>query len=166
MRRSLILILAAALVLALAGCAQSTGTGSAQSGSSAAAPSAQTVWTQTISTKAYKSWQTAPGYETTQPAHGPHGKSVQVYVDPNITKTLSGTGATAWPVGSMIVKDAYDANGTQVQIEYMQKTDQGWYYASYGVDGTVVKEGVKVAPCQPCHGSGSDSVKSFKLPQS
>jgi hypothetical protein len=64
----------------------------------------------------------------------------------------------------MIVKDAYDAGGALQSVEYMQKTDQGWYYASFGVDGTVAKEGVEVAPCQACHATGSDSVKSFKLP--
>lgn len=171
MRNRFMPIAAAVLTLALAGCAPSAGTGSAQPGSgSGAAPttpaglSAQAVWTETLSTQAYQSWQTAPGFETTQPAKGPHGKMVQIFVDPKVADTLIGPTVAAWPTGSMIVKDAYDAAGALQSIEYIQKTDQGWYYASFGPDGTVSKEGVKVEPCQACHAKGSDAVRSFKLP--
>jgi hypothetical protein len=128
-----------------------------------AVPTSSTVWAM-LSSKSYKSWQNAPGYSTPQPAKGPHGKTVQIYVDPTIAKTLSGPAVTAWPVGSTIVKDAFDGTGTQIQVEYMQKTDSGWYFASFGIDGTLVKDGVEAEPCQKCHVTGSDSVKSFKLP--
>lgn len=167
MRKYLALIAAAGLALALVACtpaATPSGSGTTPAApAAAAAPSAQAVWA-TLSTKAYKSWQVAPGFDKPQPAKGPHGKTVQVFVDPTIAQTLSGPSATEWPVGSMIVKDAYDAAGAPMQVEYMQKTDQGWYFASFGVDGTLVKDGVKAEPCQKCHSTGSDSVKSFKLP--
>lgn len=165
MRRYSALVVAAGIVLVLAACTQAAKPSGGQTGSgSGKVPSAMVVWTETIANKGYKSWQTAPGYETTQAAKGPHGKAVQVFVDPNIAKTLSGPSVTAWPVGSMIAKDAYDATGTLKQVEFMQKTDQGWYFASFSADGNILTEGVKIAPCQPCHATGSDSVKSFKLP--
>lgn len=152
MRRYVILAAIAIAGLALASCTQS------------AAPTASAVWTDTLASKAYQKWQPAPGFETTQAATGPHGKSVQVFIDPTVATAMSGTTATEWPVGSMIVKDAYDAAGAMQAIEYMQKTDSGWYFASFGLDGTVSTEGVKVEPCEACHLKGSDSVRSFKLP--
>jgi len=165
MRKSLILIATAALALALAGCSQPADTGGTQpgaaTGTAPATPaglSSATIWTDTLSTSAYQAWQTAPGYETTQPAKGPHGKSVQTFIDPNVVDTLAGPTVAAWPTGSMIVKDAYDGAGALQSIEYMQKTDQGWYYASFAPDGTVSKEGVEVEPCKACHDRGSDAV--------
>jgi hypothetical protein len=89
---------------------------------------------------------------------------VQIYIDPTLVQTLAGPAVTAWPVGSTIVKDAYDGTGAQIQVEYMQKTASGWYFASFAIDGTLVKDGIEAQPCQGCHSSGSDSVKSFKLP--
>ena len=170
MKKSLVLFVAAILALALVGCSQaapsSPSTYAPSASTQQGAPSAKSVWDSTLVSGAYKSWSTAPGFETTQPAKGPHGKSVQVFVDPTIMDTLNGSAAAAWPVGGMIVKDAYDANNAPVAIEFMQKTDQGWYFASYGMDGTVSKEGVKVEPCEGCHAkNSSDGVKSFKLPQ-
>jgi hypothetical protein len=171
MRKYFILIAAAVLALTLAGCTQPADTGSTQpgagSGAAPAAPaglSAATVWTETLSTSAYQAWQTAPGFETTQPAKGPHGKTVQTFIDPNVVDTLGGPTLATWPTGSMIVKDAYDAAGALQSIEYMQKTDLGWFYASFGPDGTVSKEGVEVEPCKACHAKGSDAVRSFMLP--
>ena len=161
MRTFIIGIAAIGLVLALAGCSQPSGP---SAGMTEAGPATRKVWNTLLSNKAYQKWATAPGFQTRQPAKGPHGKMVQVFVDPNITRTLSGPAATAWPAGSMIVKDAFDAAGSPMQIEYMQKTSAGWYYASFGLDGTLVKEGVNAVPCAPCHATGSDSVKSFKLP--
>lgn len=157
-----ILSAGAALVLALTGCSggQSGGSSTPQSGGVSAA----TVWSDTLSTRSYQEWKAAPGYETKQPAKGPHGKSVAIFVNPTAEKTLSGTAVSAWPTGTVIVKDAYDAGDALASVEYMQKTDGGWFYASFEPDGTVSKEGVGVAPCQPCHSRGTDSVISVKLP--
>jgi hypothetical protein len=178
MRKLLMVSLAVMVCVGLAGCTQPATTDGTQPAPAptaetptATAPAAgevaaQAVYTDTLSTKAYKSWPTAPGYETIQPAKGPHGKQVQIYVNDTVEKTLSGGAATTWPTGSAIVKDVYDAGGTLTGWEYMQKTDQGWFYASYGADGAVKKEGVNAEPCNACHANNSsDSVKAFKLPQ-
>ena len=171
------LLVAMGVILAMAGCAQPTATDAPESGTApytapetpevppaATAPTAESVWTQTLESGAYKSWQRAPGYETQQPAKGPHGKKVDVYVNDAVTKALATPGTAAWPAGSMIVKDAFDAAGKLVSMEYMEKTDQGWYYATFDTTGKSAKQGVQVAPCQPCHTKGSDSVMAFKLP--
>jgi hypothetical protein len=174
MRRYTVLAALLGLALALAACTSTPSAGSTSTGSGAAppaaslpaappAPTSSTVWAM-LSAKSYKSWQNAPGYQTPQPAKGPHGKTVQIYINPAIGNTLSGPAATGWPVDSMIVKDAYDGTGKQIQVEFMQKTGNGWYFASFNIDGTLVKDGIMAEPCQKCHSTGSDSVKSFKLP--
>lgn len=164
MRRYFIPMAVASLLL-LVGCTTATPPATPPATEEPKAPVAQTVWTDTLSTKSYEDWKPAPGYETKQPAKGPHGESVEIFVDPTIEETLAQSGPTTWDSGSMIVKEAYDATGAMESVEYMQKTDEGWYFASFKPDGTVNKEGVEVAPCQPCHVKGSDSVMAFKLPQ-
>ncbi|MCJ7796427.1 MAG: cytochrome P460 family protein [Thermoleophilia bacterium] len=169
MRKYVALLVVMGLALALASCGGSTTTTTAPpaavtTSTPAGAPTAEAVWTETLASESYKSWQTAPGMETPQPAKGPHGKQVQVFVDPSVSATLAGPAATAWPVGSMIVKDALDDSGALVGVEYMQKTDQGWYFASFDPTGKVAAEGVMVEPCQSCHAKGSDGVFSAKLP--
>jgi len=173
MKRYLILTAAAILAVALIGCAQPTTPDaappaeapSAEAPTAGEAPVAQVVWTDTIETKDYQSWKPAPGYDTMKPAKGPHGKQVQVFGNPPVTETLGGSTVAEWPVGSKIVKDAYGTDGTTLEgIEYMEKTDEGWYFAGFGPDGTVAAEGVEVEPCQACHAKGPDSVMSIKLP--
>jgi hypothetical protein len=168
MRRASGLILAAMLAIGLAGCSGAAGggyaTGSAGGTPAAPVPTAQVVWSTQLSSKAYHSWQKAPGFDTPRPSHSPHGKTVMVYVDANIAKTLAGPSASSWSVGSEIVKDAFDDAGALVEVTYMQRLGQGWFYASYDPSGTVVKQGVEVPSCAGCHRSGSDEVKSFKLP--
>ena len=127
-------------------------------------PAAGVVWEQTLAGRSYRSWQTAPGHETPQPATGPHGVKDQVFMNETVVRTLDGPPATAWPVGSAIVKDVYNRSGTLIILEYMQRTGEGWYYASFQSSGRVVTEGVSIERCQNCHGGGSDSVFTFKLP--
>lgn len=127
-------------------------------------PTAGVVWEQILAGQSYRSWQTAPGHQTPQPATGPHGVKDQVFINETIVGTLEGPAATAWPVGSAIVKDVYNGSGTITILEYMQRTDGGWYYASFDFSGGVVTEGVNIERCQNCHGEGSDSVFTFKLP--
>ncbi|MHB9116155.1 MAG: hypothetical protein ACYC6T_16395 [Thermoleophilia bacterium] len=127
-------------------------------------PSAESVWTQLLANQSYRSWQTALGHETPQPATGPHGEKDQVFVSEIVMRTLGGPSVATWPVDSIIVKDVYDGSGTLIILEYMQRTDEGWYYASFDTNGQVQTEGVEVRGCQNCHGRGSDSVFTFKLP--
>lgn len=127
-------------------------------------PSAESVWTQLLANQSYRSWQTAPGHETPQRATGPHGEKDQVFVSEIVMRTLEGPPVAVWPVDSIIVKDVYDGSGTVIILEYMQRTDEGWYYASFDTNGRVQTEGVKVGGCQNCHSRGSDSVFTFRLP--
>jgi len=182
MRKYLTAVVALGLAVSLAGCTSQTpvsggaphqgtepigeisaGTPSADD-PTAAVPTAQAVWSDTVEAKVYQGWATAPGFEAKQPAKGPHGKEVQVFVNPPVVETLRGPSALEWPVGSVIVKDAYDASGNPESIEYMQKSDEGWYFAAFRVDGEIIAEGVEIEPCQACHVKGSDSLMSVRLP--
>lgn len=171
MKRSTIVLLVVLTALIATGCSSAARPSSnsptgAATGVAQSAPTGKAVWDTTLSTGAYKSWPTAPGYATTKPARGPHGKFVQVFVSTTIMDTLNSGPAAAWPVGGMIAKDAYGANKKLTQIEFMQKTSSGWYFASFSTSGTVLKAGVKVQPCWGCHSkNSSDGVHSFKLPQ-
>lgn len=127
-------------------------------------PTAESAWELVLAGEVYRSWRTAPGHETPQPATGPHGVKDQVFANEPVFLTLEGPAATEWPTGSIIVKDVYDAAGTLIVLEYMQKTDAGWYYASFEPDGQVGTEGLMVGGCQSCHSRGSDSVFTLGLP--
>jgi len=181
MRKCLTIVVALGLAVSLVGCVSQTpvsggsphqGTppigepsaGAPSGGEPAAVPSAQVVWSETIEAKVYQGWKPAPGFEAKQPAKGPHGKEVQVFVNPPVVETLNGTSASEWPVGSVIVKDAYDASGNPESVEYMKKSGEGWYFAAFRVDGEVIAEGVEIEPCQACHVKGSDSLMSVRLP--
>ncbi len=127
-------------------------------------PTAASVWTRIVAGQAYRSWQTAPGHETPQPATGPHGAKDQVFANDIFMQAFEGPVASAWPVGSIIVKDVYNTSGTLFVFEFMQRTDEGWYYASFDSDGQVETEGLEIKGCHGCHGGGSDAVFTFDLP--
>lgn len=127
-------------------------------------PTAASVWERIMAGRAYRSWRTAPGHETPQPATGPHGAKDQVFANDIFMRAFEGPAATAWPVGSIIVKDVYNTAGTLVILEFMQRTDAGWYYASFDSDGRVETEGLAIERCHTCHSGGSDAVFTFELP--
>jgi len=109
----------------------------------------------------YSTWATAPGYDSPQPAKGPHGDSVQIFLSPSAEKALA-EGASTWPTGSIIVKDVYQ-DGARVQLAAMKKTDAGWYWGEWDDQGIPVVEGIEVEPCQGCHVKGTDGTLAVEL---
>jgi hypothetical protein len=111
----------------------------------------------------YAAFARAPGYANRQPAKGPHGDEVVVYVNDTVKTALDGPAIKEWPVGSLIVKDAF-AGGEVSDVAAMEKREGGWYWAEWSSDGTATYSG-KPDVCTGCHGSGADFVRAFSLPK-
>jgi len=115
-----------------------------------------------ITNARYNTWATAPGYEASQPAKGPHGDEVRIFLSPSAERALSG-GASQWPEGAVVVKDVYK-NGAFYQVAAGKKTADGWYWGEWDAMGTVIAEGLKAEPCEGCHADGgSDGTLGVKL---
>ena len=108
-------------------------------------------------------WAFGPGFDKPQPGTGPHGDTVQIYVNPTMDEALHTKGLKAWPEGSWIAKNGF-SNGALHLIPVMEKRSDGWYFAEYKPDGTTVAAGLKEASCVSCHQSGDDFVRSFRFP--
>lgn len=154
-----LLILAAVAVTACGGAAAP---GSSAEDPQAAGP-AKALWDKIEVANYEKSWQRAPGYDTAQPAKGPHGAKVEIYLDP-IAGAAEEANAAAFPVDAVIVKDGLGASGALDTISAMTKQADGkWFWAEYRPDGSVIAEGVEVPGCANCHRSGKDFVRAFDL---
>jgi hypothetical protein len=103
----------------------------------------------------YQNWNQMADWEGVVPSESTHGDSA--YAALNNSEPV--------PEGGIIVKDGYnDEDGTdQKAITAMQKIegynpDAGdWFWAAYGVDGSVSTSG-KADFCISCHSSGEDYV--------
>lgn len=69
---------------------------------------------------------------------------------------------TAWPVGTLIVKDGYDGADLAF-VAVMEKRQGGWFFAEYDAEGSAKYSG-KPSLCVDCHRAGSDFVRAFALP--
>lgn len=116
-----------------------------------------------IHTQSYRTWGRPPGHLQRTASNAPHGDSVDVYVNAVVMNTLtSGLHPTAWPVGSIIVKDGF-VGSTNTRVAAIEKRTDGWFWAEYDADGTVRSSG-RPSSCTGCHASGSDYVRAFHLP--
>lgn len=111
----------------------------------------------------YRAWQRAPGYEKRTPTDAPHGDAVEIFVNDELAAALGGGPIEAWPVGAIVAKDAYSADGELEAIALMEKREEGWFYAEYDADGAPLYSG-QPALCVDCHASGADSIRAFALP--
>lgn len=123
---------------------------------------ADAFW-EKIHDEGYASFARAPGYAERQPARGPHGDEVVVYVNDAVKAALDGPAIKEWPVGSLIAKDAF-SGGEVSAVAAMEKRAGGWYWAEWSRDGTATYSG-KPDLCTGCHGSGADFVRAFPLPK-
>lgn len=111
----------------------------------------------------YRSWDRAPGYESRRASSAPHSEDVDIYVNDRVAEVLAlGEPTTAWPEGSVIVKDGFDGSELEL-IAIMEKRADGWYWAEYDSDGDPDYSGHPEI-CTDCHQSGSDAVRAFRLP--
>lgn len=112
----------------------------------------------------YTSWMRAPGFETRKPTDAPHGDAVEIFVNPVVADVLTNqTKITAWPDGSIIVKDGYDDEGVHVLTSILEKRGTEWFWAEYDEDDEPIYSG-SPGVCRACHESGADFVRAFGFP--
>ena len=111
----------------------------------------------------YRSWSRAPGYDGRTPSDAPHGNEVEIYVDEVLANALEGEPLTAWPDGSLIVKDGWDGSELEL-VAVMEKRGSNWYWAEYDAEGTASYSG-EPDVCIDCHRSGDDHVRAFRFPE-
>lgn len=145
-----------ALVSTLALAAAATGCGDDQD-----PEGAQELWDR-IHAQGYRSFDRAPGYPSRAPTSAPHGDAVDIYVNDVIATGLAAGGLTAWPKGSLIVKDGWEGSDLSI-VAAMEKRDDGWFWVEWDGDGESHYSG-KPDICIDCHSSGSDGVRAFSLP--
>jgi hypothetical protein len=126
-------------------------------------PAAPTVSWQWVRTKEYRDWERAPGWSARRETGSPHSVAKEIFVDPAIAATV-GSGATRYPEGATIVKDGYDEGGDLAIVAVMQRlAGDGWSFAEYRADGSVVVEGEDPPLCTRCHKGDQDGVLAFSL---
>lgn len=150
------------------GTSGSSGTTTSSGGSSgtvidgipAGDPAAFNAWLQK---REYEAW---PKESAPHPSTGPHGQSVQTYLNPKLDTSMKGTGEH--PVGAASVKTFNDASGKVTGWAAMVKTaaasdgGKGWYW--YEVfetsPGASPIAGQGLGTCTGCHSSGRDFVRA------
>ena len=102
----------------------------------------------------YTSWMSVT-YGAISPAHG-QGDRV-VYINDVGAMALEDESMTAFPVGTIVIKEIMDATNTSVAlVERMEKTDDPMYATE---DGWLYNKGGSQAGCHGCHvGADMDSV--------
>lgn len=137
--------------------AAATGGESALAGASSSVPDLESV----VNAREYRQWARAPGYASRQGSQGPHGGSVDIYVNDTVSQALATPGLPAWPDGSLIVKDGFQGEAQRLTA-IMLKQGGEWQWAEYYDTGEAFSGSVSV--CSNCHHSGSDFVRAFALP--
>lgn len=146
-------------------CAFAACTGDSSGSSDDGGSNADAFWDE-IHAAEYRSFDRAPGFETTQESEdGTHGSYVDIYVNATIADALdAGSPLTEWPEDSLIVKDGFRPEDELAYIAAMKKQSDGWYWAEWRADGSEVASG-SPAVCTGCHeDSGNDFVWAFALP--
>jgi len=123
---------------------------------------ASELWTR-IHDANYRSWQRAPGYETRKDSNASHGDRVEIFVNDVVASALAGPAITAWPEGSLIVKDGFDDDGTPHIVAAMEKTNGAWFWVEWDPDGESLYSGTPEI-CTDCHAGNGDMVRAFGLP--
>ena len=134
---------------------------------------ARVLWAKVNAGSGFATWQRAPGYATRMPSFTAHANAVEIFVSPEVSATLvtptKDMPATAWPVGSILVKEAFSSvrGGSRKAVAIMEKRADGWFWAEYDDSGTSTYSGHPTV-CVDCHAhrkSYSDWVYSFELPR-
>lgn len=123
---------------------------------------AQSLW-ESFHEADYRSWERAPGYAGRTPSTASHGDAVEIFINDTLAGALAaGEPLTAWPEGSLIVKDGFK-DGEPWVVAAMEKRDDGWFWAEYEPDGEVSFSG-SPRVCTKCHDAGADYVRAFGFP--
>ena len=145
------------IALAILGCAQQEGP--AFTAETINASDLYAMFTQDMSYTDWSFWEDVDGLIE---GKAPHGTYIKNYAN-DMVLTASGD---AYPYGSLIVKENYTPDTTLAKITVMYKVrgynpdDGDWFWAMYGVDGSVEAEG-KIQGCISCHRVRKDQDYAF-----
>ncbi len=145
------------LVVCLAGLAMGCGDDQDPGGASA-------LWTR-IHAESYRAWDRAPGYPTRRASNAAHGNAVDIFVNDVAASAIAANAPlTAWPDGTLIVKDGYGSGGDLKLVAAIEKRKDGWFWVEWDASGDSSYSG-KPSTCIDCHASGQDQVRAFPLPK-
>jgi hypothetical protein len=126
---------------------------------------ADALWDR-IHAENYRSFARAPGYEQRRESNTAHSDFVDIYVNDVLAGAIDGGPITAWPVGSLVVKDGFDSGGSLALVAVLDKRADGWFYAEYmDVENGEAKYSGRPDICLGCHVPGNDEVLAFGFPQ-
>ena len=128
---------------------------------------ARALYAKVSSGAGYRSWRRAPGFPERKPSFTLHSDEVEIFVSPEMSKTLDGPDiVSSWPVGSIVVKEGYSGDKRSI-IAMMEKRSDGWYWAELDGEGEPLYSG-RPSVCIDCHDNRknySDWIYAFDLPR-
>jgi len=127
---------------------------------------AKALWEE-VTAAGYRGWARPANYPTRTPSHTLHGAKVDIFVNAPLAAAEDSTvKLSAWPDGSIIVKDSYSPN--DLSLTAVMKKEAGvWFWAEYDKDGEVLFSG-QPKICTNCHGpreKWADWTYSLDLPR-
>jgi hypothetical protein len=123
---------------------------------------ADALWQRLLDADYRTTFQSAPGWETPQATVGAHGRTAVILMNPVIAGALESGGLAAWPDGSLIVKDSYDAAELTL-VAALEKQSGSWFFAEWTANGAVKYAG-EPAVCTNCHLPANDRLRAITLP--
>lgn len=123
-------------------------------------PTGAALWEEISVTDPFDMWATFPGITNPILSGSPHGPMANVFISTEVEGAVA-SGALPLPPGSIIVKQSFDPDtmdeaGDAItvmwKVEGFNPTNNDWFWASFGFDGTVLAEGA-LSGCAGCHGS-------------
>lgn len=124
---------------------------------------AEALWDEVHDADYQATWARAPGFPGRTPSSASHGDFVDIYINDVLVEALaSGEKLTAWPEGSVIVKDGFTGEHPRL-VAIMEKREGGWFWAEYEPTGEVDFSG-EPRVCTKCHDAGADYVRAFGFP--
>ena len=163
MKRTLILLLAAALILTFAGLSLAIGVtdDNESSGGESGLTNGANMWKYITKEKPYTKWKLWPDTEKMYEGTQPHGAFLTTYVTKGARKVIEKKKGK-FSQGAIIVKENYMPDKTLAAVTVMYKAigynpEAGdWFWAKFKPDGSVEKEG-KVEGCIKCHSAKADN---------
>lgn len=122
-------------------------------------PTAAAVW-EHLQASDYTSWALWPGKGEQYQGAEPHGMLLTTYVNDLAQDALT-NGARRMPVGAIIVKENFMADGTHAATTVMYKASgfdpehNDWWWLKRDADGTIAAEGGPEGMAQMCIGCHS-----------
>jgi len=113
-------------------------------------------------------FERAPGWPGREPSDAIHADFVEIFINDVVVEALdAGEPISAWPDGSLIVKDGYDGDQELDLVAAMEKRDGAWFWAEwFDFESGEAKFSGSPRLCTDCHSDGDDFVTSFSFPGS